>query len=130
MEGEEASSYEEQMAQRKRAWKHQQEGDDGAEEIIDGDDADAAGADASHDDEASGASVPAEVAALKERGNAAYKAREYEEAVKVRAAAAPPPSDPCRLPDAAGRRSATRRPCRRSAARGARTRGRCSSRCG
>ena len=87
MEGEEASSYEEQMAQRKRAWKHH-----GAEEIIDGDDADAAGADASHDDEASGASVPAEVAALKERGNAAYKAREYEEAVKVRAAAAPPPS--------------------------------------
>ena len=103
MEGEEASSYEEQMAQRKRAWKQQQqEGDDGAEEIIDGDDADAAGADASHDDEASGASVPAEVAALKERGNAAYKAREYEEAVKVRAAAAPPPSDPCRPPDAAG----------------------------
>ena len=91
MEGAEASSYEEQMAERKRAWKQQQEEGDGAEEIIDGD-AEATGADASQCDEASGGSVPAEVAALKERGNAAYKAREYEEAVKVRAAAAPPPS--------------------------------------
>ena len=93
MEGAEASSYEEQMAERKRAWKQQQEEGDGAEEIIDGD-AEATGADASQCDEASGGSVPAEVAALKERGNAAYKAREYEEAVKVRAAAAPPPSIP------------------------------------